>query len=152
MDLEAEKTSKEPEKTTDDGSKTYQDIHKSASDWSTEFEPEKTTDDGSKTSFPFPAISPNLSLNPNPNSESSSIAINSTILCPRPAAPRLGFLLVLPILSSPLHPVTSNLTIIDVNSPILTTSPSDRTLGSEGSSWVSFKMVPFDDARSVMVH
>ncbi|KAL2557370.1 kinesin-like protein KIN-7G [Forsythia ovata] len=49
QDLEAEKTSKEPEKTTDDGSKTYQDIHKSASDWSTEFEPEKTTDDGSKT-------------------------------------------------------------------------------------------------------
>ncbi|KAL2469280.1 Kinesin-like protein [Forsythia ovata] len=49
QDLEAEKTSKEPEKTTDDGSKTDQDIHKSASDWSTEFEPEKTTDDGSKT-------------------------------------------------------------------------------------------------------
>ncbi|KAL2504028.1 ATP binding microtubule motor family protein [Abeliophyllum distichum] len=41
LDLEAEKPSKEPENTIDDGSKTDQDIQKSASDWSTEFERQK---------------------------------------------------------------------------------------------------------------
>ncbi|KAL3644564.1 hypothetical protein CASFOL_009744 [Castilleja foliolosa] len=80
--------------------------------------------------FSFLTPAPKLLLTPNPNSESSSIIPNSST-CLR--APRLAFLLTFFVLTSASPALSSNLTLIDVSSPIMMTSPSDRAAGSEGS-------------------